>query len=264
MVSLLVSLTVFAGAPRGLAVKDPIDLVTQVDARLPKWMTHGGDRKALLANRADLMAFVADTPIKPIAAARKREINELLRHQAVKPELRTFVALKALVASLGAQTYVAFFDSDGRRCYLSFSTAGQAGRYVLLTGPYTDDRTLEKEVEWAKSLDATVALFEKTSGAWAPAVIPPPPPPGCLDTLKKATKAVFIAEKSYFAEMDSYSNDLAKLGVDVKALGVSSVKIELEGVGPTGRFTAELALKDGVVRTTEQGETTVVKPCTSP
>ncbi len=267
MIALLVSLTVVAGAPRGLAVKDSLDLVTRVDARLAKWMTHGGAWKALLATKAEVIAFEEAIPIRLSVADRRRIIDEVLRVQSVKPELRTFVALKALVASLGAQASVSFFDSDGRRCYLSFSTAGHAGRWVLLTGPYTDDRTLEKEVESAKSLDATVTLFEKKDGAWAAADVPAPPPtppPGCLDVLKKAAKSVVMAEKSYFAERDEYSKDLSALGVDVKSLGVSSVKIELKGSGPTGTFTAEVAGKDGVVRINEQVETTVVKACTAP
>lgn len=42
------------------------------------------------------------------------------------------------------------------------------------------------------------------------------------------------------------------------------MKITLKGTGPTGTFTAEVALKDGIVRINEQVETTVVKACASP
>lgn len=259
MIALLVSLTVVAGAPRGLSVKDPVDLVTQVDARLAKWMTHGGDRKALLANKNEVTAFVQTLGVHP--ADRKNIIAATLKEQRDTPELKTFVPVKALV-TVTVQTSLAFFDAEGRRCSFGFTKAGPDNRLVLLGGPYTDDRTLEKEVESAKSLDPSLlAVFEKKDGAWVAIATPTPPPPTCLDVLKKAAKAVVSAEKSYFAEYDAYSNDLAKVGLDVKSLGVSSVKVELEGSGPTGTFTAEVALKDGVVRINEQVETTVVKPC---
>lgn len=261
MIALLVSLTVVAGAPRGLAVKNEVDLVTQVDERLAKWMTHGGDRKALLANTQELTALVATFPVQP--ADRKGLIAAMLKEQNEKPELKTFVPVKALVR-VTSQTSLDFFDADGRRCSMGFVAVGKEQRLVLLGGPFTDERTLEKEVESAKSLGWTIALFEKKDGAWGPAAIPAPPPPGCLDVLKKAAKYVVTAEKSYFAEKDSYSKDLSELGVDVKALAVSSVKIDLKGSGPTGTFTAEVASKDGAVRITEQGETTVVKACTAP
>lgn len=261
MFALLVSLSVVAGAPRGLAVKDQVDLVTQVDARLAKWMTHGGDRKALLANKQEVTALVAAFPVQPVD--RKGMIAAMLKEQNDKPELKTFVPVKALVR-VTSQTSLDFFDAEGRRCSMGFAAVGKEQRLVLLGGPFTDERTLEREVESAKSLGWTMALFEKKDGAWAPAVIPAPPPPGCLDVLKKAAKSVVTAEKSYFAEKDAYSKDLAELGVDVKDLGVNSVKIDLKGAGPTGTFTAEVGLKDGVVRINEQFETTVVKPCTSP
>jgi len=50
----------------------------------------------------------------------------------------------------------------------------------------------------------------------------------------------------------------------VASLGVTSVKVDLKGAGPTGSFTANVARKDGVVRINDQAETTVVKACTSP
>ncbi|MDP1914767.1 MAG: hypothetical protein Q8L14_00890 [Myxococcales bacterium] len=261
MVALLVSLSVFAGAPRGLAVKDSLELVTQVDARLAKWMTHGGDRKAQLANKQELTVFAATFPVQP--DDRKRLIAAMLKEQNDKPELKTFVPVKALV-TVTSQTSLDFFDAEARRCSMGFAAVGKEQRLVLLGGPFTDDRTLEKEIASAKSLEGTVALFEKKDGAWAAVDLPAPPPPTCLDLLKKAAKAVLTAEESYLAEKDSYSKDLSELGVNVKDLGLSSVKIELKGAGPTGTFTAEVAAKDGVVRINEQGETTVVKPCAAP
>jgi len=144
------------------------------------------------------------------------------------------------------------------------TTGGKAGgRLVLIGGPLTDDHTLEAELDTAKMVEAKVELFEKKGGAWVPMAIPAPPPPSCTDELKQAAKAVFIAEKSYFAETDAYSNDLAKIGVDVKALGASAVKVELKGTGATAGFTAEVSLKGGVARVDDgSGQPTIVKPCT--
>jgi len=261
MLALLVSLTVVAGAPRGLAVKDEVDLVTQVDARLAKWMTHGGDRKALLANEQELTAFAGTLAVHP--DDRNRLIVAMLKEQRDAPVLKLFVPVKALV-TVTNQTSLDFFDAEGHRCSMGFAAVGKEQRLVLLDGPFTDDRTLEKEVESAKSLQGAVALFEKNDGVWGPVALPTPPPPTCLDVLKKAAKYVVVAEKSYFAEYDSYSNDFAKVGIDVKKLGVSSVKVDLQGSGPTGTFVAEVAWKNGVVRTNERVETTVVKDCTSP
>lgn len=65
MLALLVSVTVVSAAPRGLTVKDPVELVTQVDARLAKWMTHGGDWKAVLANKKEVTAHVGKMPVQP-------------------------------------------------------------------------------------------------------------------------------------------------------------------------------------------------------
>lgn len=262
MLSLFVSLAVLGGAPRGLAVKDNADLVTQVDTRLPKWLVLGGDHKALRANKQELTAYAESLPVVP--ADRKNIIKAMMEEQTLKPELTTFAAEKALV-TVTSQVSLAFFDAQNRRCSMGFTTTtGKAGgRLVLLGGPMTDDRTLQAELESAKMLEAKVELFEKKGGAWVPMAIPAPPPPSCTDELKKAAKAVYLAEKSYFAETDAYSNDLAKLGVDVKALGASAVKVELKGTGATASFTAEVSLKGGVARVDDSsGQPTIVKPCT--
>lgn len=263
MLSLLVSLTVLGGAPRGLLVKDNADLVTQVETRLPKWLALGGDRKALLANRVEVAAYVDSLPIA--LADRKRMAAAVLEEQALPSGAESFAAGKAVVRSSGKLTNVAFFDGQGNQCSLGFvSATGKAGgRLVLLGGPNVDQRSLESELETAKMLEAKVELFEKKGGAWVVMAAPAPLPPSCTDELKKAAKAVFIAEKSYFAETDAYSNDLVKLGVDVKELGASAVKVELKGTGATASFTAEVSLKGGVARVDDSsGEPTIVKPCT--
>lgn len=263
MLSLLVSLSVLGGAPRGLAMKDHADLVTQVDTRLPKWLVLGGDRKALLANKKEVAAYIDSLAVA--AVDRKRMAASVLEEQALPSGAKAFVAVKALVRVTETMTTVGFFDGQDNRCSASFvSTTGKpGGRLVLLGGPFVDQRTLESELETAKTLEAKVELFEKKGGAWVPMAIPAPPPPSCTDELKQAAKAVFIAEKSYFAETDAYSNDLAKIGVDVKALGASAVKVELKGTGATAGFTAEVSLKGGVARVDDgSGQPTIVKPCT--
>lgn len=261
MLSLFVSLSVLGGAPRGLAVKDNTDLVTQVDARLPKWLVLGGDRKALLANKKEIAAYIDTLPVA--AVDRKRMAAAVLEEQALPSGAQSFDAVKALVRVTGGQTTVGFFDGQGNQCSSGFFsiTGKPGGRLVLLGGPIVDQRTLEAELESAKRLEATVELFEKKDGAWVKLAAPAPPKPTCTDELQKAAKSVFIAEKSYFAEYDAYSNDLAKVGIDVKSLGVTSVKVDLKGTGPTGSFTAEVVRQGGVARIDDLGAVTVVKPC---
>lgn len=259
MLSLLVSLSVLGGAPRGLAVKNHADLVTQVDTRLPKWLVLGGDHKAMRANKQEVTELVESFPVAP--ADRKNIIKAMLDEQTLKSERTTFVPVKAVVRR-GNQTDLAFFDAQDQRCSMSFTTTS-AGRLVLLGGPLTDDRSLQAELETGKLTEATVTVFEKQNGAWVEVAPPAPPPPSCTDVLKKAAKAVYVAEKSHFAEYDSYSNDLAKVGIDVKSLGVDAVKVDLKGSGPAGTFSAEVSAKGGVVRIDDSsGQPSVVKPCT--
>lgn len=262
MLSLLVSLAVLGGAPRGLQVKDSADLVTQLDTRLPKWLVLGGDRKAQLANKKEIAAYIDSLPVAP--ADRKRMAAAVLEEQALPSGAQTFAAVKALVRVTGSLTNVAFFDGQGNQCSLGFvSTTGKpGGRLVLLGGPNVDQRSLESELESSKMLEAKVELFEKKDSAWVVMAAPAPPPPSCTDELKKAAKTVYIAEKSYFAETDSYSTDLVKIGVDVKALG-ATVKVDLKGAGATASFSAEVSMKGGMARVDDSsGQPTIVKPCT--
>ena len=265
MLSLLVSLSVLGGAPRGLAMKDHADLVTQVDTRLPKWLVLGGDRKALLANKKEVAAYIDSLAVA--AVDRKRMAASVLEEQALPSGAKAFVAVKALVRVTETMTTVGFFDGQDNRCSASFvSTTGKpGGRLVLLGGPFVDQRTLESELETAKTLEAKVELFEKKEGAWGPMAIPAPPAPPaptCTDALKKAAKSVYISEKSYFAETDTYSNDFAKVGIDVKSLGASSVKVDVKGAAEKATFTAEVSMQGGVARVDDTGAITVVKPCT--
>lgn len=260
MFSLLISLSVLGGAPRGLAVKDNTDLVTQVDTRMAKWLVLGGDRKALLANKKEIAAYVDALPVAP--ADRKRMAAAVLEEQALPPGAKSFDAVKALVRVTETLTTVDFFDGQGNRCSTGFvSTTGK--RLVLLGGPFVDQRTLESELESAKMLQSNVELFEKKEGAWVPMAPPAPPRPTCTDELKKAAKAVYIAEKSYFAEFDTYSNDLAKVGIDVKSLGATSVKVDVKGAAEKATFSAEVTMQGGVARIDDtSGTPSIVKPCT--
>lgn len=259
MLALIASLSLLA-APRGLPASTPVEFVTQVEARLPKWLTHGGDRKALLANAKELEALVATFPLNP--ADVKGILKGLKADQALKPERTTFAASRALVVVDDRQTVVSLFEGT-QRCEVALFAvpAAGSGRHVIVSGPLTDERPFEKVVE--RSTEKTVTLLEKRDGAWTVAVIPPPPPPDCTAKLKRAAKDVYIAEKSYFAEFDGYGDALDKLGIDPKAMGVTSVKVTLKGAGPTGGFSADVALEDGVARVTDaSGEVTIVKPCT--
>lgn len=260
--SLVVSVAVVTAAPRGLPAASSEALLAQVDARLPKWLSGGGDRKALLANEKELKELVATFPINP--ADVKPLLKGLKADQGLKAGQQAFTATKALVSVGGRQTTVSLFDGKGR-CEVSFLEVPKegAGRFVIVVGPLTDERTVEQLLEREKD-SKQVQLFEKKpDGAWAAVAVPAPAPPDCTAKLKAAAKAVYVAEKSYFAEVDAYSDALEKVGVDVKALGVTSVKVTLKGQGPTGTFSADVAHEDGLVRVTDaSGEVSVVKPCT--
>jgi hypothetical protein len=100
-----------AAPPRGLPAAAPQELVAQVDQRLPKWLTGGGDRKAVLANAAELEAFIAGYPVAP--ADKARLLANLKEEQAITPTRKTFTSTKAALAVSERQTVVAFFDDEG-------------------------------------------------------------------------------------------------------------------------------------------------------
>lgn len=256
MLALALTLSLLGAAPRGFAATTPAELVTEVETRLPAWLKGGGDRKALLASPAELDRFAAAIPVQP--ADRKVIAAALLKEQSERPTRTTFSATRALLTRNGPQAQLSFFEA-GHRCTIALLDVGPEGaaRFVLVGGPFTDDRPFDPESD-----ERPFTYLEKKNGAWAVTPVPKPPPPDCAAVLKQAAKSVFVAERSYFAEMDTYSEALEKLGVDVPSLGIASLKITVVGTGPAATFTADLAYKDGLVRINDKNETTILKACT--
>lgn len=262
MLALTLTLTVLAAPPRGLPAAHSIELVGEVEKRLPKWLARSGDRKELLATPKELEAFfLAMGTKKPDV---KAVVDAAVNEQAEGSELKEFTATKVLIEYAEQLATLHFFDEAGRRCAVPLVLIGTkaAPRYVLLGGPSTDARPLEKVVENAKRAEAMQVFAEKKDGAWTTGALPTPPPPDCPSTMKQALKAIWNAEKAYFAEKDAFSNSLTKIGVDVKSLGVTSAKISVAGVAPTQTLVMQVGLRGGVTQMNEKGEVTVVGDCT--
>lgn len=261
MLALALTLSLFAAPPRGLPAAHTVELVTQVESRLPKWLSGGGDRPALLANARELEALFLSRGVKP--ADVKAMIAAAVKEQADRAELQQFAATRVLVEYAGRATTVSFFDASGHRCEAPLFSVGteKAPRYVLLGGPRTDARTVEAVVEAARQASSMMVFAEKKDGAWSTGSLPKPPPPDCKQTLEKALKAIYTAEKSYFAEFDAYSNSLAKVGVDAKALGITSAKVSVAGAAPVQTFTIQVGLQGGVMRMNDRAELSVVSDC---
>lgn len=135
-------------------------------------------------------------------------------------------------------------------------------RYVLLGGPRTDMVTIADEVDRGREHEKMMVFAEKEKGVWHTGSLPKPPPPSCESVLKKALKAIYTAEQSYFAEKDEYSKSISKIGVDPKTLGVSSVKISVAGAAPAQTFIIQVGHESGALMTmNEKGETGVIAPC---
>ena len=261
MLALALTLTVLAAPPRGLPAAHSLELVGEVEKRLPKWLSGSGARKELLATPKELEAlFLAmgtkKADVKPLVDA---AVNE----QADGSELKEFTATKVLIEYAEQLATLHFFDEGGHRCAVPLVAIGTkaAPRYVLLSGPSTDTRPLEKVVENARRSEAMQVFAEKKDGAWTTGALPTPPPPDCPSTMKQALKTLFTAEKAYFAEKDAYSNSLTKLGVDVKTLGITSAKITVAGAAPSQTFVIQVGLRGGITQMNERGEVTVVGDC---
>lgn len=261
MLALALTLSVLAASPRGFAAAHSSELVTQVDTRLAKWLTGGADLKSLLANPKELEGYFLSLGVTP--AEVKKMVTASVSQQLEKPELQKFAATRALIAYSGKSATVSLFDESAHRCDVPLLAVGTeaAPRYVLLGGPQTDARTVESVVESGKMTQSMLVFLEKKGGAWSSGSLPMPPPPDCTAVLKRALKSIFVAEKSYFAEMDSYSNSLSKVGIDPKGLGVTSVKVSVAGNAPVQTFTIQVGLEGGVMKMDEKGELSVVSPC---
>ena len=257
MLALALTLTVLA-APRGLPAAHSVDLVTQVDNRLPKWLT--GDRKALLANAAELKSYFLSLGVAPADTASR--VAAALAEQQDKAELQQLTANRVLIEYADRLTQLSYFDAAGNRCVVSLLSVGTEAspRYVLLDGPRTDSRTIEAVLESGRQRKSMLVFAEKKDGAWFTGTLPQPPPPDCTAVMNKALKTIFTAQKAYFAEHDAYSNSLTKVGVDVKTLGITSAKVSVVGA-PEQTLTIQVGLAGGVMRMDEKGATTVVTPC---
>ncbi len=261
MLSLALTLTLsVTPAPHGFSAAHSVELITEVDKRLAKWMTHSGDRAAMLANEKELESFFTS-----LGAKNAKELAaQAAKEQADKPELTEFTTVRVLIEYSGKETTLNFFDGVGHRCEVPLMNIGTEAkpRYVLLGGPRTDMVTIGDEVERGRTSEKMMVFAEKEKGAWTTGSLPKPPPPSCDSVLKKALKQIYVAERSYFAEKDEYSKSLSKIGVDPKTLGVSSVKVSVAGAAPSQTFIIEVGHASGGIMTmNEKGDTGVIAPC---
>lgn len=261
MLALALSLTILAAPPRGLPAAHTVELVTQVEKRVVKWLTGAGDRQALLANAKELEALSRSRGVKPDEV--KATVAAAVKEQADLPELKQFSATRVLVEYAGKATTLSFFDESGHRCEVPLFSVGTevAPRYVLISGPRTDARAIEDVAGEGKAASSMMVYAEKKDGAWSTGSMPRPPPPDCKTVLEKALKAIFTAEKAYFAEHDAYSNSLTKVGVDAKTLGITSAKVSVAGAAPQQTFTIQVGLGAGLMRMNDKGEISVVDAC---
>ncbi|MDP3156906.1 MAG: hypothetical protein Q8N23_29820 [Archangium sp.] len=260
MIALALSLTVLTATPRGFPAAHSIELLTQVESRLPRWLTGEGDRKDLLANPKELEKFIA--PLGPQGEQLKTMVTNAVNEQAELPELKTFTASKVLIQYDDRQVTVSYFDANGHRCVVPLLAVGTEAkpRYLLLDGPRTDERTIQEVLEGGRAKSMMV-FAEKKDGAWSTGSMPAPPPPDCTMVLKKALKTLFTAEKAYFAEHDAYSNSLTKIGVDAKTLGITSAKVSVAGAAPQQTFTIQVGLDSGLMKMDDKGTVSIVADC---
>ncbi len=261
MMALALALTVLAAPPRGFAAAHSIELVTQVDTRLSKWLTLGGDRKALLADPKELERSLLTGGVKP--ADLKDRVAAAVTEQSAPAALQQFTATRAIIEYAGKAATVSFFDEGAHRCEVPLFAVGTdaAPRYVLLGGPRTDALTFESLVEKGRTTQAMHVFLEKQNGAWSTVPAPKPPALDCTAVLTKALKSIFVAEKAYFAEHDSYSPSLSKVGVDPTTLGVNSAKVSVAGSAPAQTFSIQVGREGGLMKMDDKGETTVIAPC---
>ncbi|MDP1823630.1 MAG: hypothetical protein Q8L48_10320 [Archangium sp.] len=261
MLALTLALTVLAAPPRGLPAAHSVELTTQVDTRLPKWLTGEGDLKALWANPKELEAHFLSLGVKKADVGAM--VASAVKEQADKAGLAQFAGTRAFIEYAGKVATLHAFDDEGHRCEVSLLAVGTeaAQRYVVLGGPRTDDKSFEAVAEDLRQGKEMVVFLEKKGGAWSTGAVPPRPPPDCTGVLKNALKVIFTAEKAYFAEKDAYSNSLSKVGVDVKTLGITSAKVSVAGAAPRQTFTIQVGLKGGLMTMDDKGTVLTVADC---
>lgn len=257
MLSTLVSLALLAG-PHGLEANEPVSLVTQLATRLPKWLVHAGDRQEMLATKAEIEDFVKTFPVQP--ADQADLVKAMIEDQKARPKWSSFPSSNtALIVVTKNSTTVHFFNVKGRATIGLFIDE-KTGRYVVSDGPLVAVKSIEQTAELGAQ-DATLVYLKKSDGAWKVVEPPKKVPPDCNALLKKAAWAVYVAEKSFFAEKDTYETSFDQIGLVLE--DGAKATINISGSGATATFTAEVTLNDGVMRITDKsGDPTVLKTCT--
>lgn len=260
MVAFALALTVLAAPPRGFPAHHPPELVGEVESRLPKWLT-GAELTPLLANKAELKTYFTSTGVK--AAETAPLIEAALKEQSEKPSLSTFTATRALIEYVGKRALLHLFDASGNVCEVALFAVGTetAQRYVVVGPIRTFARSFDDDAKALKEKKEMLVFLEKTDGAWNTSSLPTPPPPDCATSLNGAMKTIFAAEKAYFAEHDAYTGAISKLGLDLKALGVTSAKVSVAGHAPQQTFVIQVARGSTQMTMDEKGAVTVIVPC---
>ncbi|MFT3708321.1 MAG: hypothetical protein QM817_11770 [Archangium sp.] len=241
-----------------------MSLVTQLEKRLPAWLKHQGDRKAMLATKPEIDAYVKTLAIVP--ADQPTIAKNIVEDQKVKSDVLTFAgADRAVISITGQGVGVSLFNAKNR-CAMGFIRSADGNRYVLTDGPLVDDRTFESSMDGA-SETTTKTPLEKKDGKWAVVEVKRAaiPPPDCTTILKNAAKAVYVAEMAFYAEQDRYEESLEKIGIDSTSVSGATVKIKVEGSGEKAHFTAELTRAGGVAKIDDKssGQAVIVTACTN-
>lgn len=153
-------------APRGLEFSSPADAVTQVDTRFGEWMKNKGDRKAVLATRAEVEARLK--PLTADAKELKTLSNEAMANMKLGKLPAKFTPAKAFIDPLQrtgpgeGSLEIIFFEATGTQaCGVSMGTLPD-GRWVLLGGPMCREAPLDRLMQNEKKV-----YLEKQGEAWA-------------------------------------------------------------------------------------------------
>lgn len=240
----LILILLVNAAPHGLQAESPQSLVTQASALLPQW-SEGKNRAPYDATSRELKEWLKGLGVKAkdLDSMTRRSVAELKAPSEVQP----FVAERALVRVHMPQIDVSF-SRGATAASVSFLSVG-TNTFVVLSPPTPDKvRTPEPNGE--------EQLFELRNGAWVEAAIPKAKEPGCAETLKRAANELYVAEKSYFAEYDTFESNLAKIGF-VPPEGVTIKTLQANAQG----FRAEIALKGASFRIDDAKNMTFVGEC---
>lgn len=155
-----------AGEPRGLEVKSTVELATQLDSRFAEWLKGKGDRKTLLATRAEVEANLK--PLTLDAAELKKFTNEAMGEQKLGKLPKKFTPAKALVDALdGVSPQLIFIEAQGSMACAVKLYPLPDKRLVLASGPVCMDAPIEKLLQNSKQ-----TYLEKKDGAWVEAERP--------------------------------------------------------------------------------------------